>query len=47
VEVGESYIATAEVQPDGSLLLAGLASDEHLEGADDAALTQGDLKTPE
>jgi hypothetical protein len=44
IELGESYLATAEVQPDGSLALAGLASDEHTKGAGDAAATQGDLK---
>ncbi len=44
VELGDSYLATAEVQPDGSLALAGLASDEHVKGADDDAFTQGDLE---
>lgn len=44
VELGASYLATAEVQPDGSLSLAGLASDEHTKGAEDTTATQGDLK---
>lgn len=41
---GDSYLATATVNPDGTLALAGIASDEHLKGADDAATAQGDLK---
>lgn len=44
VEIGDSYLATAEVAEDGTLTLAGLASDEHTRGADDAASAQGDLK---
>jgi hypothetical protein len=44
IEVGDSYLATATVEPDGSLALAGLASDEHTRGADDPASAQGDLK---
>ncbi len=43
---GDSYLATAEVQPDGSLLLKGIASDEHHMGADDASTAQGDLRRP-
>lgn len=46
VRPGDSYLATAEVQPDGSLLLKGIASDEHYRGADDASSAQGDLKRP-
>jgi hypothetical protein len=41
---GDSYLATAEVDPDGSLKLSGIASDEHTRGADDPASAQGDLK---
>jgi hypothetical protein len=40
---GDSYFATAEVQPDGSLALKGIASDEHRKGADDGTEAQGDL----
>lgn len=41
---GDSYLATAEVEPDGSLKLSGIVSDEHTRGADDPASAQGDLK---
>jgi hypothetical protein len=41
---GDSYLVTAEIEPDGSLTLSGIASDEHTKGADDAASAQGDLK---
>ncbi len=41
---GDSYVATATVEPDGSLQLAGIASDEHTKGADDPGSAQGDLK---
>jgi hypothetical protein len=41
---GDSYLATAEVEPDGSLKLAGMASDEHSRGANDSASAQGDLQ---
>lgn len=41
---GDSFLATATVEADGSLKLAGLASDERRKGADDASLAQGDLK---
>ncbi|MGC1851363.1 MAG: hypothetical protein WA687_02855 [Solirubrobacterales bacterium] len=41
---GDSYLATATVEPDGSLKLSGIASDEHTKGADDPASAQGDLK---
>jgi len=44
LEPGDSYLATAEVEPDGSLKLAGITSDEHTRGADDPASAQGDLK---
>ncbi len=44
VAVGESLAATAEIAPDGTLTLSGLASDERLTGADDAKAAQGDLK---
>ncbi len=40
---GDSYLATAEVEPDGSLKLAGIASDEHARDADDGTTAQGDL----
>lgn len=42
--VGDSYLATANVNPDGTLALAGIASDQRRKGADDAASAQGDLK---
>lgn len=41
---GESIVATATVEEDGTLTLAGLASDEGMKGAEAAALAQGDLK---
>jgi hypothetical protein len=41
---GDSYLATAEVDPNGPLKLSGIASDEHIKGADDPASAQGDLK---
>jgi hypothetical protein len=41
---GDSYLATATVEPDGSLELSGIASDEHTKGADDPNSAQGDLK---
>lgn len=41
---GDSYLATATVEPDGTLTLAGIASDERRKGADDAGSAQGDLK---
>lgn len=44
LELGDSYLATATVNPDGTLSLAGIASDEHLKGADDPTTAQGDLK---
>lgn len=44
LELGDSYLATATVGEDGSLALAGIASDEHTRGADDPATAQGDLK---
>lgn len=44
LKVGDSFLATATVEPDGSLKLAGLASDEHRKGADNASSAQGDLK---
>ena len=37
-------MATANVGADGVLTLAGIASDEHRKGADDATTAQGDLK---
>ncbi|HEX8690499.1 MAG TPA: hypothetical protein VF729_09690, partial [Solirubrobacterales bacterium] len=42
--LGDSVLATATVESDGSLALAGLASDERIKGADDSAAAQGDLK---
>lgn len=42
--VGDSYLATAEIEADGSLTLKGIAGDEHSIGADDPAGAQGDLK---
>ncbi|HEX5376147.1 MAG TPA: hypothetical protein VFW48_08305 [Solirubrobacterales bacterium] len=44
LRIGDSFIATATAEPDGSLKLAGIASDERRKGADDAASAQGDLK---
>jgi hypothetical protein len=41
---GDSYLATAEVAPDGALALEGIAGDERVKGADDEAAAQGDLK---
>lgn len=43
LKVGDSAAATAAIEPDGSLRLTGLASDERAKGADDAAAAQGDL----
>lgn len=40
---GDSVLAGVDLGADGSLTLTGLASDEHLKGADDAEATQGDL----
>ncbi len=44
LDPGDSFLATATVEEDGTLTLAGLASDEHTKGADDSATAQGDLK---
>jgi hypothetical protein len=44
LRVGDSLLATATVEPDGSLTLVGLASDEQMKGADDAKSAQGDLR---
>ena len=44
LKVGDSFLATATVEPDGSLTLAGIAGDERTKGADDDASAQGDLK---
>ncbi len=41
---GDSFLATAKLSEDGTLSLSGLASDEHLKGADDETSAQGDLK---
>lgn len=41
---GDSHLVTATVDEDGSLRLAGIASDEQTKGANDPALAQGDLK---
>jgi hypothetical protein len=43
LSVGESILASADIAPDGTLSLEGLASDEHRKGADDPKATQGDL----
>lgn len=40
---GDSYLASADIGPDGSLTLTGLASDERTKGAEDAKTAQGDL----
>ena len=44
LKIGDSYLATATVDEDGSLTLAGIASDERTRGADDASSAQGDLQ---
>jgi hypothetical protein len=44
LELGHSYMVTATVEPDGSLTLAGIASDEQRKGADEKSSAQGDLK---
>jgi hypothetical protein len=44
LRVGDSYLATATVEADGSLTLAGIVGDEHTRGADDPRSAQGDLK---
>jgi hypothetical protein len=41
---GDSYLATATINPDGTLQLSGITSDEHSKGANDPASAQGDLK---
>lgn len=41
---GDSLLVTATVEEDGSLALAGLASDERRRGADDSRSARGDLK---
>ena len=43
LEVGDSVAVTAAIAADGTLSLTGLASDERVKGADDAASAQGDL----
>ncbi len=43
LKAGDSILATATVEPDGSLTLAGIASDEQRKGADDPSLALGDL----
>lgn len=44
LKAGESVVATATVEEDGTLTLAGLASDEGKKGAEATASAQGDLK---
>jgi hypothetical protein len=44
LEVGDSYLATVTIEEDGMLTLSGIASDEHMKGADNPASAQGDLK---
>lgn len=44
LEAGDSYLATATVEPDGSLALSGIASDEHTNGANQSSSAQGDLR---
>jgi hypothetical protein len=44
LEAGDSYLATATIEPDGSLTLAGIVSDELTRGAADATTAQGDLR---
>ena len=42
--IGDSFLATAAIGEGGALTLAGIASDEHVKGADDPVVAQGDLK---
>jgi hypothetical protein len=42
-KIGESVLVNAAFAADGTLSLTGMASDELTKGADDRALTQGDL----
>lgn len=42
--IGDSFLATATIGEGGLLTLAGIASDEHVKGADDPTVAQGDLK---
>lgn len=44
LELGDSVVATATLGEDGTLTLAGLASDERARGAEDTGSAQGDLK---
>ena len=44
LRIGDSYLATATVDADGSLALTGIAGDEGVRGADSAGTAQGDLK---
>ncbi|HEX7058949.1 MAG TPA: hypothetical protein VF176_03785 [Solirubrobacterales bacterium] len=44
LKLNDSYLATATVEEDGTLTLAGIAGDEHTEGAEDSSSAQGDLK---
>ncbi|HET9196756.1 MAG TPA: hypothetical protein VFN92_00690 [Solirubrobacterales bacterium] len=44
LRIGDSVVATATAAEDGTLRLAGLASDEGTEGAEDTGLAQGDLQ---
>jgi hypothetical protein len=41
---GDSYLTTATIEPDGTLTLSGIASDERRRGADDPSSAQGDLR---
>jgi hypothetical protein len=44
LRIDESVLATATVEEDGGMTLAGIASDELKRGAEDAGTAQGDLK---
>ncbi len=44
MELGDSILATATIGEGGTLTLAGLASDERAQGAEDPDSAQGDLK---
>ncbi len=44
LKVGDSLVATATVEEDGTLTLAGLASDEGRKGASSTSQAQGDLE---
>jgi hypothetical protein len=46
LRAGDSILATATIAADGTLSLTGLASDEHMKGANDPETARGDLAEP-